>query len=132
MPLLPVNETKAETDIKAEAIDEKKRAIAMQTLQSSLTSSKPSPLDGLMAMSNDIFKVLDAFGVKKEDVGKALLKSFLTGKLNLIGLGANVDRPTKFEKALRAIRDLLIPFMIFYICLKLLTIMAFVKWGIII
>jgi len=122
----PIKERNKEGEGVKEEVVVTSRTVTTQAL------SKPSPLDGLVAMSNDIFKVLDVFGVKKEDVGKALLKSFLTGKLNLMGLGANVDRPTKFEKALKAIRDLLIPFMIFYICLKLLTIMAFVKWGIVI
>jgi hypothetical protein len=142
MPLIPV---KAEEKAMAQNAPIGKSDIATSNSQG-ITSGKEgvtvsqsntvkpkgvmSPVDALVGMGNDLFKVLEVFGISKQEVGRTLLKSFLSGKLNLAGLGMQQEKVTKFERAIRAAKEFVIPIVIVYFAYRLVEIAVLVKWGI--
>lgn len=70
--------------------------------------AKPQdPISGIFDAGEDIIKKLEIFGIDKKDVGKAILKSVVTGKLNLGILGEQGERRSKFEKLAKGIQTII-------------------------
>jgi len=70
---------------------------------------------GTANIGKDVLNLAETFGIKKSDVGKAVLKYMMGKDITdfLFGRNKNEIR-SKFEKTLAAIKDLLIPIMVFY------------------
>lgn len=66
------------------------------------------PVSGIFDAGSDIIKKLEIFGIDKKDVGKAILKSVVTGKLNLGILGEHAEKRSKFEKLAKGIQTLIL------------------------
>lgn len=61
---------------------------------------------GLGEMGTDLLNIGEKFGINKQDVGKMLLKSLLSGKSPLDFLGTDKsEKKTKFEKVAKAIKE---------------------------
>lgn len=56
------------------------------------------PVTGIFDAGIDIMKKLEIFGIDRKDVGKAILKSVVSGKIDLGILGERGERKSKFEK----------------------------------
>jgi len=65
------------------------------------------PVSGIFDAGTDIMNKLEIFGIEKKDVGKAILKSVVTGKLDLGILGERGERRSKFEKLAKGIQTII-------------------------
>ena len=65
------------------------------------------PISGIFDAGTDIMKKLEIFGIDKKDVGKAILKSVISGKLNLGVLGEQAEKRSKFEKLAKGIQTII-------------------------
>ena len=65
------------------------------------------PISGIFDAGTDIMNKLEIFGIGKKDVGKAILKSVVTGKLNLGILGEQAEKRSKFEKLAKGIQTII-------------------------
>lgn len=64
-----------------------------------------NPVNSLFDVGEDLLNVAEHFGIEKKDVGKALLKTAMTGKFDLFA-GQSTKGKNKFERACSAIKDI--------------------------
>ena len=62
-------------------------------------TAKNNPLGGLMNIGNDAMEVAKVFGIGKKEIGRWLLKSALTGKLDFPNLEGKTVQRKKLEVA---------------------------------
>ena len=65
------------------------------------------PVSGIFDAGTDIMNKLEIFGIEKKDVGKAILKSVVSGKIDLGILGERGERKSKFEKLANGIQTII-------------------------
>lgn len=66
-----------------------------------------NPVTGVFDLGKDIMSKLEIFGIDRKDVGKAILKSAVSGKLDLGILGRAAERQSKFEKFAKGIQTII-------------------------
>ncbi len=73
------------------------------------------PFKGTANIGKDVLNLAETFGIKKSDVGKAVIKYMLGKDIHAFFYGDRKNESrSKFEKTLAAIKDLMIPIMVFY------------------
>lgn len=68
-----------------------------------------------MNIGKDVLNLAETFGIKKSDLGKAFIKIMLGKDITgfIFGREKNEKR-SKFERTMAAIKELMIPVMVFY------------------
>ena len=79
-------------------IEEKTKALKKRERSSN------SPVNTLFDVADDVLNVAEHFGLEKKDVGKALLKTAMTGKFDLFKDSSKGKN--KYERAITAIKDI--------------------------
>ncbi len=85
--------------------------------------SPDSPAGSLFDVANDVLDVAEHFGIEKKEVGKALLKTAMTGKFDLFA-GQSTKGKNKFERAVSAIKEIAwipLAYIVVYQLLNLFT-----------
>ena len=85
--------------------------------------SPDNPVNSLFGVADDVLDVAEHFGIDKKEVGKALLKTAMTGKFDLFA-GQSTKGKNKFERAVSAIKEIAwipLAYIVVYQLLNLLT-----------
>jgi len=87
-----------------------------------ISSQNPGLNPSISAIGDDLLGLAEHFGVERKEIGKALLKGAMTGKLDLFK-DTSSGKKTRFEKAVFALKELAWIPLAYIITYQLLTLL---------
>ena len=62
------------------------------------TQTKQNPPDGVVSMGKEVMNIAETFGIEKKEIGKLILKSAISGKLDVGSLFSPETKTVKQKK----------------------------------